>query len=87
MGMGVGMAIAMGMEMKMGMGIGARMGNGDGMGWDGEGCHGTAGEENAVTSGRSIAFDIPCGTLKWAPIGLDIPCTRHTEALEKAIPA
>jgi hypothetical protein len=46
-----------------------------------------AGTENAVTAGKSIAFDRPWATWKCAPIGRLMPCTSATLELEKAMPA
>mmetsp|Transcript_25376 Transcript_25376/g.80109 ORF Transcript_25376/g.80109 Transcript_25376/m.80109 type:complete len:232 (-) Transcript_25376:3601-4296(-) len=43
--------------------------------------------EKAVTAGRSIALERPCGTWKAAPMGLDMPWIRVTDAFEKAMPA
>ena len=38
-------------------------------------------------AGSSMALERPWGTWKCAPMGRDMPCTRATEALVKAMPA
>ena len=35
----------------------------------------------------NIAFDSPCGTWKWAPMGRLMPCTSVTDALLMPTPA
>lgn len=39
-----------------------------------------------MTVGSSIALLSPWGTWKNAPMGRLMPCTKHTEAFEKAMP-
>src|SRR5699024_11816632 len=41
---------------------------------------------NSSTAGNNIALENPCGTSTNAPIGRDKPCTKQTDAFEKAIP-
>src|SRR5699024_11051410 len=41
---------------------------------------------NSSTAGNNIALENPCGTSNNAPIGRDKPCTKQTDAFEKAIP-
>src|SRR5699024_1182364 len=41
---------------------------------------------NSSTAGNNIALENPCGTSNNAPIGRDNPCTKQTDAFEKAIP-